>query len=93
MKFMDTVKGSMLEGFYPAGWDMEKIDKCCQNSPESILDRQDFWNKDFNPVKCDSLEEFDTLMGHEIAMQIKLAKDRGEKLAMILPVGPMGMYK
>jgi glucosamine-6-phosphate deaminase len=27
MDFMSTVKGSMLEGFYPAGWDMKKIDK------------------------------------------------------------------
>jgi glucosamine-6-phosphate deaminase len=32
-------------------------------------------------------------MGHEIAMQIKLAAERGEKIAFILPVGPMGMYK
>ena len=32
-------------------------------------------------------------MGHEIALQIKNARERGEKLAMILPVGPMGMYK
>ena len=29
----------------------------------------------------------------EIAMQIRLAKERGEKIAFILPVGPMGMYK
>ena len=28
MNFNDTVKGSALEGFYPAGWDFEKIDKC-----------------------------------------------------------------
>lgn len=26
MDFMSTVKGSLLEGFYPAGWDMAKID-------------------------------------------------------------------
>jgi len=32
-------------------------------------------------------------MGHEIAMQIRLAKERKEKIAFILPVGPMGMYK
>ena len=25
MDFMSTVKGSLLEGFYPAGWDMKKI--------------------------------------------------------------------
>ena len=92
MNFNDTVKGSALEGFYPAGWDFDKIDKCI-GEPESILDRQSFWNDGFTPVKCDSLGEFETYMGHEIAMQIKLAKDRGEKVAFILPVGPMGMYK
>ncbi len=89
MDFLSTVKGSMLETFFPKGWDLEKIDKCCEKG----VAREDFWNKDFNPVECDNLYEFDTLMGHEIAMQIKTARERGEKLAMILPVGPMGMYK
>ena len=28
MNFNSTVKGSMLEGFYPEGWDFEKIDAC-----------------------------------------------------------------
>jgi len=93
MDFMDTVKGSMLEGFYPEGWDMAKIDKCCQIAPEDVTKRESFWHKDFKPVQCDALGEFDTLMGHEIALQIKKAKDEGRKLAMILPVGPMGMYK
>jgi len=89
MDFLSTVKGSLLEGFYPEGWDMEKIDKCCDMG----VKREDFWHKDFNPIECESLAEFDTLMGHEIALQIKKAKDEGIKLAMILPVGPMGMYK
>ncbi len=92
MNFMDTVKGSLLDGFYPAGWDMAKIDACC-NPENKVEDRQDFWHKDFNPVECQNIYEFDTMMGHEIALQIKAARDRGEKLAMILPVGPMGMYK
>ena len=92
MNFNDTVKGSALEGFYPAGWDFDKIDACV-GEPESICDRQSFWNDGFTPVKCDSLGEFETYMGHEIAMEIKKAKDRGEKIAFILPVGPMGMYK
>ena len=92
MDFKSTVKGSLLEGFYPAGWDMAKIDECC-NPNNTVEDRQDFWNKDFNPIKCETLGEFDTYMGHEIALKIKEAKDAGEKIAFILPVGPMGMYK
>lgn len=92
MDFKSTVKGSLLEGFYPAGWDMAKIDECC-NPNNKVEDRQDFWNKDFNPIKCETLGEFDTYMGHEIAIKIKEAKDAGEKIAFILPVGPMGMYK
>ena len=32
-------------------------------------------------------------MGHEIAMQIRKTKEEGRKLILILPVGPMGMYK
>ena len=32
-------------------------------------------------------------MGHEIANEIKKANEAGQKLAFILPVGPMGMYK
>ena len=91
MNFNSTVKGSLLEGFYPEGWDFEKIDACCANPPESITERQDFWNKDFNPIPCSNLQEFDVKMGHEIANEIK--KANGNKIAFILPVGPMGMYK
>ena len=89
MDFLSTVKGSLLEGFYPKGWDFAKIDACCDKGVE----RENFWHPDFTPVECTSLGDFDTYMGHEIALQIKKAADNGEKLAMILPVGPMGMYK
>ena len=92
MDFTTTVKGSALEGFYPAGWDFEKIDKCI-GAPETICDRQEGWNPDFTPICCENLSDFDTYMGHEIAQQIRLAKERGEKIAFILPVGPMGMYR
>ncbi len=91
MNFISTVKGSLLEGFYPEGWDFEKIDACCSHAPETITERQSFWNKDFNPVSCSNLQEFDVKMGHEIANEIK--KANGKKIAFILPVGPMGMYK
>ena len=56
MDFNSTVKGSLLEGFYPAGWDMEKIDRLCSCPPESVCDPQDFWNPGFTPIPCDGLE-------------------------------------
>ena len=59
MKFNDTVKGSALEGFYPAGWDFDKIDACI-DAPEKITERQAHWNDGFNPIRCDSLGEFET---------------------------------
>jgi len=93
MNFLDTINDSMLEGFYPSGWDLKKIDKCCSNPPERINDRQAHWNKDFNPVQCENIYDFDMMLGHEIAMEIKKSRDEGRKLAMILPVGPMGMYR
>ena len=93
MDFNSTVKGSLLENFYPKGWDLVKIDACCDNPPESITEPQSFWNKDFKPQPCRDVAEFDVKMGHEIANEIKKAAERKEKIAFILPVGPMGMYK
>ena len=93
MDFNSTVKGSLLEGFYPEGWDFKKIDECCSHNPKEVCDRQAFWNKDFTPVQCSDLNEFEVKMGHEIANEIKKANEKGQKLAFILPVGPMGMYK
>ena len=93
MNFMTTVKDSLLEGFYPAGWDMARIDECCKGTPETVMERQSFWNDRFNPVSCADITEFDVKMGHEIANRIRIARDAGRKLAIILPVGPMGMYR
>ncbi|QJD84282.1 glucosamine-6-phosphate isomerase [Cohnella herbarum] len=93
MNFNQTVQGSLLEGFYPAGWDMEKIDRCCANSPETIEERQSFWNDGFQPIPCAEVQELDVKMGHEIALEIRRSKQANRKVAFILPVGPMGMYK
>ena len=93
MDFNSTVKGSLLESFYPEGWDFEKIDKCCSNAPQAITEKQDFWNEKFMPIQCEGLTEFEVKMGHEIAQEIKNAKQADRKIAFILPVGPMGMYK
>lgn len=92
MDLMSTLKGSLLESFFPAGWDLKKMDSCI-DAPERVLDRQLHWNRDFSPIPCDSLEDFAVLMGHEIALQVRRTREEGRKLAMILPVGPMGMYR
>jgi glucosamine-6-phosphate deaminase len=93
VNFIDTVKGSMLEDFFPAGWDMAKIDACCAHPPDTVTQRQSFWHPHFEALPCESLSDFDTMLGHEIAWQIKLASDEGRSLALVLPVGPMGMYR
>ena len=59
MNFNSTVKGSELEGFYPAGWDFDKIDACI-DAPETITERQSFWNDGFTPIQCNDLGEFET---------------------------------
>jgi len=93
MDMTNTLKGSYFSEILPKGWDIAKIKECVSNDPASVCDRQAFWNEGFAPVKCTNLEEFGAYMGHEIAMQIKKTKEEGRKLILILPVGPMGMYK
>ena len=34
MNFLTTVEGSLLDGFYPKGWDMAKIDACCEKGDD-----------------------------------------------------------
>ncbi len=93
MDLLDTLKGSYLENFFPAGWDLHKIDRCCSNEADTVLEAQAFWHRDFSPVSCENINDFNMMLGHEIALEIKKSRDAGEKLAMILPVGPMGMYR
>lgn len=93
MNLLDTLQGSLLENFFPAGWDLARIDACCANPPETVAARQPHWNPAFSPIPCASLSDFEVMMGHEIALQIRRARDEGKPLAMIFPVGPMGMYR
>ena len=93
INFVSTVKGILLEGFYPEGWDFDRIAECCSHAPEEVTERQDFWNPGFAPISCATVADFDVKMGHEIANRIRMAKEAGRKAAFILPVGPMGMYK
>ena len=90
---MGTIKGSLLEGFFPEGWDLEKFDEICSRPPENLIKREKWWNRKFEPVPCESLGDFDTFMGHEIALEIRKARAAKKQIAFILPVGPMGMYR
>lgn len=93
MDLLSTLSGSLMEGFFPAGWDLKAIDACVDSDPQTITIRQKWWHKGFVPVECSSVADFDMMLGHEIALTIKRARDAGEQLALILPVGPMGMYR
>jgi glucosamine-6-phosphate deaminase len=90
---LNTFKGSNFEGFFPAAWDLKRIDWCCSRKPEEVYKREKWWHEDFQPVCGDTLEDFNTLMGHEIAFQVKAAKDEGRQIILILTAGPMGMYR
>lgn len=90
---MSTIKGSLLEGYFPAGWDLKKLDTICSRKPETITQREKWWNKSFEPIACDSLEDFNMMLGHEIALEISRAKTAKKPIAFIFPVGPMGMYR
>ena len=93
LDLLSTIKGSLLEGFFPAGWDLAKIDACCNHPPEEVLKRQSWWHSGFEPVPCTTLDDFEVKMGHELALEIRRAREVGQELILILPVGPMGMYR
>jgi glucosamine-6-phosphate deaminase len=93
MNLLTTLAGSMMEGFFPRGWDLARIDACCAHPASSVLDRQPWWHDRFEPVPCQTIADFDTMLGHEIALTIRRTRDEGRKAALILPVGPMGMYR
>src|SRR5438309_2229743 len=93
MNLLTTIKGSLMEGFLPAGWDLAKIDRLGALEPAAVPRREAWWHAQFQPVACASYEDFDTYLGHEIAREVQLARQAGRPLILILPVGPMGMYR
>ena len=93
LSMLNTIAGSLLDGFYPRGWDLRKIDACCAMGPKKLLSPARFWHRDFKPIAVDDVGQMDRRMGNAIADEIERSRRRGQKLALILPVGPMGMYK
>jgi glucosamine-6-phosphate deaminase len=82
-----------MDGFFPRGWDLAKVDRLATSAGADVSRREAWWHPQFEPVSCASLADFDTFMGHEIAREIQIAGQAGRPLALILPVGPMGMYR
>ncbi|HZL36636.1 MAG TPA: hypothetical protein VFC78_15055 [Tepidisphaeraceae bacterium] len=93
LTMLNTIKGSLIERFYPRGWDLRRIDRCCAMGPAKLAAPGRHWNKGFEPVAVSSVAQMDEKMGDAIADQIEQTRAEGRELAIILPVGPMGMYK
>lgn len=97
MDFLSTLKDSYAGPFYPAGWDYAKIDRITGLGPDDFGKRQPHWHADFEPLVCDDatggVEAMSAMMGYEIFEQIRQTAAAGRELALILPVGPMGMYR
>jgi glucosamine-6-phosphate deaminase len=93
INLISTIKGSHFEDFYPKELDLERLDACCSKSPADVFKKETWWHDGFKPVQADSLQDFNTLMGLEIALQIKLAREEGRDIIVILSAGPMGMYR
>jgi glucosamine-6-phosphate deaminase len=93
MNLLTTLSGSLMEGFLPKGWDLAKIDGLAALPAQAATARRPWWDANFNPVGCASIDDFDTYLGHEIAREIQLARQDMRDIVFILPVGPMGMYR
>ena len=93
LTMLNTIRGSLIEGFYPKGWDLKRIDACCDMGLKRVTTPARHWNGQFKPVPTRSVAEMDRRMGDAIADQIEQTRKEGRELAIILPVGPMGMYK
>ncbi|MDB5171235.1 MAG: glucosamine-6-phosphate isomerase [Phycisphaerales bacterium] len=93
LSMLNTIKGSLIEGFYPRGWDLRRIDRCCAMGFKKLTAPGRHWDRGFKPVAVSSVQDMDERMGDAIADEIVQTRRDGRKLAIILPVGPMGMYK
>jgi len=90
LSMLNTIRGSRLDGFYPRGWDLTRIDKCCAMTAKQLTTPARHWHRIFKAVAVD---EIAAPMGDAIAGVIARTRRDGRKLAIILPVGPVVMYK
>jgi glucosamine-6-phosphate deaminase len=93
LDLVSTLAGSLLEGFFPRGWDLARMEEIASRPPEDFDRPEPYWSASFRPVACEDVHELEVRMGLEIASEIIEARREGREIALILPVGPMGMYR
>src|SRR5262249_28796629 len=77
MNLLTTLAGSLMEGFFPAGWDLARIDRLADAAGAELVRRCAWWHPQFEPVACATVAAFDTYVGHEIAREIQRARQDG----------------
>lgn len=92
LDLLSTLKGSLLESFYPRGWNLRRMDQCAAMTRDQLLTPAKWWHADFKPRIVKDVAEMDRLMGDAIADAVERTRRANVPLALILPVGPMGMY-
>ena len=96
MNFLTTRADAYAAPFYPAGWDYARIDRLTALPVDALLRRAPHWHAGFDVELCHDasggVETLNARMGFEIFLQIQQAAEAQRELALILPVGPMGMY-
>lgn len=93
ISLLNTIEGSLVESFFPEAWDLEQWEAAVSDRPEDIFDRQAHWNDEFTLRMAETVADFNVMFGHELALEIRRTREEGRELALILPVGPMGMYR
>ena len=63
LNLLTTLKGSLLENFFPAGWDLAQWDACVADDPKAIFERQPKWHKDYSIRMANSVADFDVMLG------------------------------
>jgi len=76
---MTTIAGSLLETFFPKVGIWPSWTKSARASPRPSR-AEEWWNKKFEAVACETLADFDTMMGHEIALEIATRRPRRSRL-------------
>ena len=57
MNLLTTISNSLMEGFFPKGWDLAKIDGLGGISGEELLTKKSWWSPGFYPVSCQNLAD------------------------------------